>query len=185
MQIRKSCTVGSHIHPEARVKVLLLLTQSAMFQDSSCRCLIYQQASTSGTSETDHCYWATNTQTLFSFHNFCFVNCHNLQNHISGCASFSHTLRRHTHTIKNVMSDITCTTATILTKPNPNLNLKTSNTPLKLWHPAKWSTSQTWHHFASRRVFWCSICSKCGHTHTIFIGSWAPCPVARPTLGGH
>lgn len=78
----------------------------------------------------------------------------------------SHTPIADTHAMKNVMSDITCTTATTLTKPNSNLNLKTSNTPLKLRRLAKWSTSQTRRHFASRRVFWCSICSKCGHTHT-------------------
>lgn len=138
-----------------------------MFQDSSCRCLIDQQATTSGTSETDHCYRATKTTLKPCFHSIIFVLLTvTIYKIIFLAVPPSHTPFADTHTIKTVMSDITCTTATILTKPNPNLNLKTSNTPLKLWHPAKWSSSQTWHHFASRRVFWCSICSKCWHTHT-------------------
>lgn len=46
MQIRKECTLGSLNHPEARVKVFCAVTekaavtQSAMFQHSSRRCLI-------------------------------------------------------------------------------------------------------------------------------------------------
>lgn len=178
--------MGSLIHPEARVKVLLLLKQSAMFQDLFWRCLIDQQTSTSGTSETDHCYRATKTTLKPCFHSIMFVWLTvTICKIIFLAVAPSHTPIADTHTIKNVMSDTACTTATTLTKPNSNLRLKTSNAPLKLRHLAKRSTSQTRRHFASRRVFWCSICSKRGHTRTIFIGSWAPCPVARPALGGH
>lgn len=45
MQIRKECTLGSLNHPAARVKVFCAVTQKAMFQDSSYRCLIVDSGS--------------------------------------------------------------------------------------------------------------------------------------------